>query len=212
MPPPVHTNALCSCMVNYCITPICICMIYYCITPLCIKLYVHGIFLYYSYTHLCTMFVHGVLPCVGSGIVISFYGDFFLVIFFTVQLALPAWAGVGQANRSVCGETTAAFVVNGLRWIAVHRCRVWARSPHVHTENCFTNLIESNRNQIVFTMHRLILDPNERSVAVSNLLENGKHNLISVWFNKISKRFLSVQSCGILQCPSTKTCPLIKGF
>ena len=36
------------------------------------------------------------------------------------------------------------------------------------------------------------------SFAVTNQSENGKYNLISVWFNKISKRFLCV--CGAIFC------------
>ena len=61
------------------------------------------------------------------------------------------------------------------------------------TEKSFRNLIKSTWNQSVFTIFRLIwnqtdvrLDPNQS--------ENGIHNLISGWFNKISKRFLCVQS------------------
>ena len=55
----------------------------------------------------------------------------------------------------------------------------------LHTEEFFRNLKKSTRNQIVFIIFRLIwiqtdvrLDP--------NLSENGKYNLISVWFDKIS--------------------------
>ena len=53
-----------------------------------------------------------------------------------------------------------------------------ANSVVVHTEKSFLNLIKSTRNQIVFTIFRLIwiqmdvrLDPNQS--------ENGKYNLIS---------------------------------
>ena len=61
------------------------------------------------------------------------------------------------------------------------------------TEKSFRKLIKSNRNQIVFTLYLLIwnqtdvrLDPNQS--------ENGKYNLISLWFNKISKRFVCVHT------------------
>ena len=61
-----------------------------------------------------------------------------------------------------------------------------------HTEKYLRNHVKSTRNQIVFIIFRLIwiqtdvlLDPNQS--------ENGKYNLISVWFYKISKRFLCVQ-------------------
>ena len=45
--------------------------------------------------------------------------------------------------------------------------------PDVRTEKSFSNLIKSNRNQIVITIF-------------SNPSENSKYNLISVWLNKIS--------------------------
>ena len=61
-----------------------------------------------------------------------------------------------------------------------------------HTHNSFWNFIESNRNQIVFISFRLIWNQTESVRLVPNQLENGKYNLISVWFNKISKRFLRV--------------------
>ena len=59
----------------------------------------------------------------------------------------------------------------------------------------FPNLIESNGNQIVFTMHRLISNQTD-VLLVPNQLENGKYNLIWVWFNKISKIFLCVLLCS----------------
>ena len=58
-----------------------------------------------------------------------------------------------------------------------------------HTEKYFRNLIKSNPNQIVFTMQRLIwIQTDDR--LVPNQSVHGKYNLISVWFNKISKSFL----------------------
>ena len=50
------------------------------------------------------------------------------------------------------------------------------------------NLIKSNRNQIVFTIFRL--NWNQTDVhSISNQSQNGKYNLISVRFDKITKRF-----------------------
>ena len=64
----------------------------------------------------------------------------------------------------------------------------------LHTEKSFRNLIKSNRNQIVFTMHRLILT--QKGIRLDpNQSENRKYNLISVWFKTISKRFFCVQKC-----------------
>ena len=58
-------------------------------------------------------------------------------------------------------------------------------------DNTQRNLLKSNRNHIAFTILQLIwnqtdvrLDPNQS--------KNGKYNLISGWFNKISKIFLCV--------------------
>ena len=82
-----------------------------------------------------------------------------------------------------------------LRWSLIEpsRCRessVWRLKSDgwrilSHTEKSFRNLIKPTRNQIVFTMHRLIW--NQRDIRlVPNQSENGKYNLISSWFNKIS--------------------------
>ena len=49
----------------------------------------------------------------------------------------------------------------------------------IHTEKYFRNLITSNRNQIVFTMHRLIWNKTNVSL-LPNQSENGKYNLISI--------------------------------
>jgi len=51
------------------------------------------------------------------------------------------------------------------------------------------NLIESNRNQIIFTIFRLILKQTN-ILLVPNQSENSKYNLILVWFNKISRKIL----------------------
>ena len=65
-------------------------------------------------------------------------------------------------------------------------------SQFLHTEKYFRNLIELNGNQIVFIIFRLIWNQTDVRL-VPNQLENGKYNLISVRFNKISKIFLCVQ-------------------
>ena len=67
-------------------------------------------------------------------------------------------------------------------------CRIGVR---VHTEKYIRNLIKSNQNQIVFTIFWLISNQTDVRL-VPNESENGKYNLISVWLNKISKRFLGV--------------------
>ena len=53
------------------------------------------------------------------------------------------------------------------------------------------NRINSIWNQIVFTILRLIWNQTDVRL-VPNQSENGKYNLISVWFNKISRRFICV--------------------
>ena len=71
------------------------------------------------------------------------------------------------------------------------------RAPFIHVpqntgREIFSNCIESNRDQIVFTIFRLIwnqinvcLDPNQS--------QNGKYNLISGGFIKILNTFLCAQ-------------------
>ena len=58
-------------------------------------------------------------------------------------------------------------------------------------EKSFRNLSKSNRNQIVFTIFRLIWNQTDVRL-VPNQSKNGKYNLISGWFEKKSKKFLSV--------------------
>ena len=59
------------------------------------------------------------------------------------------------------------------------------------TEKSFLNLIKSIRSQIVFTIFRLIR--NQLDVRlVPNQSLSVKYNLISFWFNNISKIFLCV--------------------
>ena len=62
----------------------------------------------------------------------------------------------------------------------------------LHTEKSLRNLIESNWNKIVVTILWLFWNQTDVSL-VPNQSENGKYNLISVRFNKISKGFLCVR-------------------
>ena len=64
-------------------------------------------------------------------------------------------------------------------------------TQNLYTEKYFQNLIKSTRNQIVFTIFRLIRIQTD-DCLVPNQSDNGKYNLISVWFNKDWKKFLSV--------------------
>ena len=65
------------------------------------------------------------------------------------------------------------------------------RCGDVHTAKPFRSLVKSSRNQILFTIFRLVL--NETDIClVPDQSENGKYNLISVRFNKISKIILCV--------------------
>ena len=60
-----------------------------------------------------------------------------------------------------------------------------------NTAKSFRNLIKSNRNPIVFIIFRLIWYQTDVRL-VPNQSENCNYKLISVWLNKISKRFLCV--------------------
>ena len=51
------------------------------------------------------------------------------------------------------------------------------------------NLIQSNWNQIVFTIYRLIWSQMDNLRLVPNQSVHGNYNMILVWFKKISKRF-----------------------
>ena len=64
-------------------------------------------------------------------------------------------------------------------------------------EGISRNIIQSNRNQIVFIIFRLIRNQTEVRL-VSNQSENSKNNLISVRLNNISEIFLCVYSRTII--------------
>ena len=65
----------------------------------------------------------------------------------------------------------------------------------VHPKNFFRNLIKSTWNKIVYTIFRLIWYQTDVRL-VPNKSENGKYNLISAWFNMISKTFLYVHQAS----------------
>ena len=66
----------------------------------------------------------------------------------------------------------------------------------LRTEKSFPNLIKSTRNQIVFTIFRLIWNSKWTCLfAIPNQSENDKYNLISVWFDKIP---LCVRCCWMI--------------
>ena len=73
----------------------------------------------------------------------------------------------------------------------------------LHTENFFRNLNKSTRNQIVSTIIRLVWKQTNGG-SVPNQSVHAKYNLISVWFNKISKRFLSFQKLNMTRKNSWK--------
>ena len=100
--------------------------------------------------------------------------------------------GVSHPSRTLCiGIIVWQFVFLAAN-IYIYK---YIQRVCINTGKSFPNLIKSNRNQIVFTMHRLIWQQTDVRL-VPNLLVNGKYNLISVWFNKIWKRFPCVQIKG----------------
>ena len=91
-------------------------------------------------------------------------------------------------------------VYQWISWLEYHCQSLYAITVLVylplHTENFFRNLIMSTQNQIVFTVFPLIW--NQTNVRlVLNQSEKGNYNLISRWFNKISKKFLFVYAVHI---------------
>ena len=83
--------------------------------------------------------------------------------------------------------------------------RIFLSVQLLHTGKYFQNFIKSTRNQIAFTIFWFIwiqmdarLDPYQS--------ENGKYNLISGWFNKISKTFLSAYTLVWLDFPLFSSC------
>ena len=72
----------------------------------------------------------------------------------------------------------------------------WSR-VHRSALNLGTNFAAHKEIFFKYIYHALIdLELKGRPFAVPNQSENGKYNLISVWFNNISKRFLWVREAS----------------
>ena len=81
----------------------------------------------------------------------------------------------------------------------VHILEICGRICGLHcvslTEKYFRNLIKSNPNQILFTMHRLIWNQTDVRL-VQNKSVHGKCNLILLWFIRFRKDFSCVYALG----------------
>ena len=93
----------------------------------------------------------------------------------------------GEDNASYTCQNAQILKNKKRYWKWIRKRFLWV---YVHTEKYFRNHIKSNRNQIVFTIFQLIRNKMDTVRLVPSQSENGKYNLISVWLNKISKRFL----------------------
>ena len=121
---------------------------------------------------------------------------------FRVFIVFPLFAGVSDKylysyNYGMRKEVWQRISVTLLIVSIVPLCSIFRftifSSPgnRCFAQKYFWNLIKSNRNQIVFIIFRLIW--NETNIRlVPDQSENDKYNLIWIWFNKISKRFLCV--------------------
>ena len=63
--------------------------------------------------------------------------------------------------------------------------------------NIFWNLIKSIWNQIVSTIFQLVWTQTDSVRLVPNQSGNVKYNLISIWFDKILKRFFCVNGARV---------------
>ena len=97
---------------------------------------------------------------------------------------------ISQCWRSLFGLINKKFHASYLSRFEYH-LRVFVAIGSMHTGKSFRNLIKWNRNQIVFIIFRWICNQTDVRL-VPNQTENGIYKLISVSFNKISKRFLCV--------------------
>jgi len=72
-------------------------------------------------------------------------------------------------------------------------CKIMVKIMHhtLHTEKSFWNRVKSNWNQIVFIIFWLIWNQ-MKFCLVPNQSENDIYSLISVWFDKIPKKNISV--------------------
>ena len=85
------------------------------------------------------------------------------------------------------------YITKSIQFFMVRNeaCGRWKKAILCNPLYTQRNHFKSNRNQIVFTMHQLIRNQTDVCL-VPNQSVHGKYNLISVWFNKISKIFLCV--------------------
>ena len=97
-----------------------------------------------------------------------------------------------------------------VKWLVLTSL-VWDRNECGYTQQ---NLVKSNRNQIVFTFFRQIWNQTDVRL-VPNQSENGKYNLISVKFNKVSKKIVCVVTAAQkswLVIISNRCCPVQRSF
>ena len=80
------------------------------------------------------------------------------------------------------------FLSNQTEWDGTENAPIVSLANTIQTEKSSRNLIRSNRNQnwLIWNQTNVYLDQNQS--------ENGKYNLISGWFNKISKMFLCLHT------------------
>ena len=121
--------------------------------------------------------------------------------FFLFFIHLEQWCVSNKIPRNVAInlgrhlnlilETCKEFLTFLLRGI----CRKDSNSDQktimmsVHTGKSFRSLIKSNRNQIVFTISRLIWNQTNFRL-VRNKFEKHKYNQNLIWLNKIQKIFV----------------------
>ena len=112
-------------------------------------------------------------------------------------MAVPFWTPCRKLEVIITFRHRKLFLLTLLLKKKIYLLLIYfpsgGRLQDIFVQTCTQrNIIKSNRNQIVFTIFRL--NCNQTDVhLVPNQLETGKYNLISVWFNKISKRFLCVR-------------------
>ena len=128
----------------------------------------------------------------------------FSTVFLIVLIEIPC-----NTRHSLLHGSTRG--VPGRAWCRMRGSMVrdvrFLRSNYANTapNEMIRNLVKLNRKQIVFTILRVFWNQMDVRLVI-NQLENGKYSLISVWFDKISKRFLCV--CGWASVISTHDCNL----
>ena len=120
-----------------------------------------------------------------------------------LYLPLSDWFGTanGQINASVCFQinrcmvNTIWFRFDLMIFGKYFSVSVVSRYA-VRTDKCFLNFAKSTRNQIVFSIFRLISIQTDSIRLDPNQSENGKYNLISGWFSNIQTIFICVYYVG----------------